>query len=102
MTRNLFASAIVAMTLPLVAWVAPASAEYPDNPSGEVAGITGERGAEVQGVAATKADPAEVRGTTLGVTGSDVAGLTLLGAGLTGAGVVLLRRSRRIPIPATV
>ena len=38
---------------------------------------------------------ARTAGTTLPVTGGDIAGLTLMGLGAVGVGAVLVRRSRR-------
>src|SRR5260370_42578355 len=38
---------------------------------------------------------ARTAGTTLPVTGGDIAGLTLMGLGAVGVGTVLVRRSRR-------
>lgn len=42
----------------------------------------------------------EVAGNGLAVTGGDVLGLTVLGFGAIGAGMVLVRRARREPLPA--
>lgn len=54
--------------------------------------------AEIKGVVFER--PAPVIDSSLAVTGSDVVQLTALGAGLTGLGIVLVRRSRRVS-PAT-
>jgi LPXTG-motif cell wall-anchored protein len=64
-----------------------------------------ERLTEVQGLQLVRAPEPTVRvlgvtmartaGTTLPVTGGDVAGLTVIGLGAVGVGTVLVRRSRR-------
>ena len=95
-----------ALATPLVAIPTMASAqEY--GGTGATTTDTGDRGDEVLGatferpaVEAGNVSPASVARTApvsggLAVTGSDVAGLAILGVSLVGGGAVLVRRTRR-------
>ncbi len=68
--------------------------------SSEVLGETLVRPAptEVGGVGTTRSAP--VSSNTLPVTGGDLVGLAVLGVSLVGGGTVLVRRTRRLPVPA--
>ena len=97
------------LSLALLAPAGAASAQtasYPGNPpeDGEVLGTGDQRGdAEVRGVVTARPETTSgavggnVGGNNLAVTGSDAAQLALIGVALVGGGVVLVKRTRRVP-----
>ena len=98
--RRLLASCSLAGAV-LVGAAAPAMAQaYPGGTSTNQ--TPGDNGAAVLGeqVSRPVVQPAQVQGSGLALTGSDIAELTFIGLGLTGTGVVLVRRARRRPAVA--
>lgn len=87
------------------AMFAPASAaaqDYPGGtiPDGDVLGDQQQRGAALPAQAERSGVAAANDNRTLPVTGGDLLGLSVLGAGLVGGGAVVVARTRRRPASA--
>lgn len=103
----------LALSLALLAPAGAAAAQtapYPgEKPAGDVLGNADERGdTQVQGVVTSRETPpasvsavrAAPASRSLAVTGTDAFQLAGIGIVLVGGGLVLVRRSRRLPAPA--
>ena len=92
--------AAAALAVGVVGPVAAASADDYTSPPATVLGEQLARPIPIQADASVLGASARVSGSTLPVTGGDIAGLTLIGFGALGTGTILVRRSRRVAAKA--
>lgn len=91
--RIVIGAAVVAGTFTPAAALAQTTDPY----SRDTPAVLGEQFETRPAVASTGA---QVKAGSLAVTGGDIVGLTIIGAGAIGVGTLLVRRTRRAPQPA--